>query len=97
MLSKGDAVDKQVSAILSEYCSNNSFLKGVKGVNLPYQTKNSIVDEDLVTYLPILRLEPGKYLIGTKERKLIIEESILKVKEGEQLVNFYQFVQENCR
>ena len=72
MLSKGDAVDKQVSGILSEYCSNKSFLKGVKTVNAAYQSKSCLVDDDIVTYLPIVRLEPSKYLIGTKERKLVI-------------------------
>ena len=92
MLSKGDAVDKQVSAILGEYCSSKSLLKGAKRVNLPYQAQCTIGDEDLVTYIPIVRLEPGKYLIGTKERKLIIEDGILKVKDGALLVNFYQFV-----
>ena len=47
------------------------------------------MDEDLITYLPFVRLEPGKYLIGIKERRLIVKNSSLMIKIGDRFINFY--------
>ena len=50
-----------------------------------------------MTYMPFVRLEPGKYLIGVKERRLIVKNAALMIKIGDRFINFHQFVQEHNR
>ena len=47
------------------------------------------MDEIMMTYMPFARLEPGKYLIGVKERRLIVKNAALMIKIGDRFINFH--------
>ena len=74
---KGDEVDKEISRVLGEFCEHDltrrSFSDFKTGSKSPssgdVQGKyKDALEIELATYLPIVKLSPGKYLIGAHER-----------------------------
>ena len=74
-LSKGDTIDKSISRVLDELCEelkvraeclNNSTLSKSQKLE---RYKESL-DIEMATYMPIVKLDPGKFLLGTHERQI---------------------------
>ena len=51
----------------------------------------------MVTYMPFIKIEPGRYLIGTRERKLSIKGSKILVRTGGGFSYFEEYIKHYSR
>ena len=51
----------------------------------------------MATYMPYVKLEPGKYLIGTRERKLMMKGKSVLVRTGGGYMHFEEYIKHYAR
>ena len=76
LLANGDEIDKHLSEIMGKFCQSSLTLRSFDSVVKENQAEDKKEAElaqyfeslqiEMVTYLPIIKLEAGKYLIGSQ-------------------------------
>ena len=74
-LSRGDTIDKSIGRVLNQLCedltvraqclNSNTLSKAQK-----LEKYKESLNIEMATYMPIVKLDPGKYLLGTHERQV---------------------------
>ena len=76
-LISGDALDREINRVLESFCESDLLnrTKHFQEIESDSPKYNEVVQEyketleiELATFLPIVKLNSGKYLIGTKKR-----------------------------
>ena len=77
VFARGDAMDRQIGRVLNKLCSHEYFGRSYAEIcRTPDRTSEcekqdkykKALEIEMATYLPIVKLDTGKYLIGTSVR-----------------------------
>ena len=104
-LAKGDAVDRQISRVLQDFCSHSfschSYADfGSEGELTGREKKDKYkeaLETELVTYLPFVKLGSGKYLIGTSEKQLHLKGRACLVRTAGGHVELAEYLKKQSR
>ena len=94
-------MDRQISHILDDYCSQNHSYSLFQNYDKLTQSEKEKYKEalevEMATYMPFVKLEPGKYLIGTRERTLQIKGRNILVRTGGGYMHFEEYLRHYSR
>ena len=105
-LKKQDPIEQEINRVLESFCNSDCLNRTkhfdeVQSDEPKYrevmQEYKEALEIELATFLPIVKLGPGKYLIGTKQKQLQIKETGCIVRTGGGFMYLDKYLKSNAR